>query len=132
LACDGLWDVCTDQEAVDLIRNSQDPQHASKQLVDHALARFSTDNLSCMVVRFINKAVKERQTEHSIGVDGDAETLQGGMSEADAIVSSVKKLQEETGQTGVNADRIVEEQEPQEPGPELNADAVEAAKVRTS
>jgi protein phosphatase PTC1 len=107
---------------------------ASKQLVDHALARFSTDNLSCMVVRFLNKAVKERKIEHSIGVEGDSETMKGGMSEADAIVSSVKKLQEETGETihdKINAGRIVEEEE-QEPGPELNADAVEAAKVRTS
>jgi protein phosphatase PTC1 len=129
-----LWDVCSDQEAVDLIRNTQDPQQASKQLVDHALARFSTDNLSCMVVRFLNKAVKERKIEHSIGVEGDSETLKGGMSEADAIVSSVKKLQEEHGETihdKINAHRIVEEEE-QEPGPELNADAVEAAKVRTS
>jgi len=51
LACDGLWDVCSDQEAVDLVRTIQDPQDASKTLVDHALARFSTDNLSCMIVR---------------------------------------------------------------------------------
>jgi protein phosphatase PTC1 len=36
---------------VDLIRNVRNPQKASKMLVDHALARFSSDNLSCMVVR---------------------------------------------------------------------------------
>ncbi|KAL1952471.1 hypothetical protein VTO42DRAFT_5286 [Malbranchea cinnamomea] len=59
LACDGLWDVCTDQEAVDLIYNIQDPQAASKCLVDHALSRFSTDNLSVMVVRLDTKATKE-------------------------------------------------------------------------
>lgn len=46
-----LWDVCSDQEAVDLIRQVQDPQEASKMLVDHALRRFSSDNLSCMIVR---------------------------------------------------------------------------------
>ncbi|KAI5816293.1 phosphatase 2C-like domain-containing protein [Pyronema omphalodes] len=51
LACDGLWDVCTDQEAVDLVRNTFDPQLASKQLVDYALSKFSSDNLSCMIVR---------------------------------------------------------------------------------
>ncbi|KAG0127093.1 phosphatase 2C-like domain-containing protein [Tuber indicum] len=51
LACDGLWDVCSDQEAVDLVRQVQDPQEASKMLVDHALGRFSSDNLSCMIVR---------------------------------------------------------------------------------
>lgn len=46
-----LWDVCSDQEAVDLVRNVQDPQDASKMLVDYALGRFSSDNLSCMIVR---------------------------------------------------------------------------------
>lgn len=51
LACDGLWDVCSDQEAVDLVRAVKDPQEASKMLVDYALGRFSSDNLSCMIVR---------------------------------------------------------------------------------
>ncbi|RPA98125.1 PP2C-domain-containing protein [Choiromyces venosus 120613-1] len=51
LACDGLWDVCSDQEAVNLVRQVQDPQEASKMLVDYALGRFSSDNLSCMIVR---------------------------------------------------------------------------------
>lgn len=51
LACDGLWDVCSDQEAVDLIRHIREPQEASKILCDYALKRYSTDNLSCMVVR---------------------------------------------------------------------------------
>ena len=127
--------MCSDQEAVDLIRNVQDPLLASKHLVDHALARFSTDNLSCMVVRFHNKAVKERKTEHSIGVEGDSETPKGGMSEADAIVSSVKKLQDETGETvhdhQATTEMIVEEEEA-EPGPELKTDALEAAKVNRS
>ncbi|KAF3209566.1 Protein phosphatase 2C 1, partial [Orbilia oligospora] len=66
LACDGLWDVCSDQEAVDLIRTVQDPQDASKALVDHALARFSTDNLSCMIVRF--EKPKELNTIAGVGL----------------------------------------------------------------
>ncbi|CAO3588038.1 unnamed protein product [Absidia cylindrospora] len=52
LACDGLWDVCEDQAAVDLVKNIEDPQLASRKLLDHALANFSTDNLSVMVIRF--------------------------------------------------------------------------------
>ncbi|ORY94669.1 phosphatase 2C-like domain-containing protein [Syncephalastrum racemosum] len=52
LACDGLWDVCEDQDAVDLIKDIQDPTVASQRLLDHALANFSTDNLSIIVVRF--------------------------------------------------------------------------------
>lgn len=93
-----LWDVCSDQEAVDLVRNIADPQTASKQLVDHALARFSTDNLSCMIVRFDNNALKARRNEASIGVQGDAATGTKGESEADAIVESVKRHIDETGE----------------------------------
>ncbi|KAI8331570.1 phosphatase 2C-like domain-containing protein [Chlamydoabsidia padenii] len=52
LACDGLWDVCDDQVAVDLIKDIKDPQMASRTLLEHALANFSTDNLSVMVIRF--------------------------------------------------------------------------------
>ncbi|CDH52660.1 pp2c-domain-containing protein [Lichtheimia corymbifera JMRC:FSU:9682] len=52
LACDGLWDVCDDQDAVDLIKDIKDPQEASQKLLDHALANFSTDNLSILVIRF--------------------------------------------------------------------------------
>lgn len=51
LACDGVWDVCSDQEAVDLIRDIEDPVNASQHLVRHALFNGSTDNITCMVVR---------------------------------------------------------------------------------
>ncbi|GAA6052452.1 hypothetical protein JCM3770_001120 [Rhodotorula araucariae] len=54
VACDGLWDVCTDQEAVDLIKDVADPQEASQKLLDHALSSFSTDNLSILTVRLNN------------------------------------------------------------------------------
>lgn len=47
-----LWDVCDDQDAVDLIKDIKDPQEASQKLLDHALANFSTDNLSILVIRF--------------------------------------------------------------------------------
>src|SRR6266498_4183609 len=35
-----LWDVCDDQEAVDLIKDIEDPQIASAKLIEHALANF--------------------------------------------------------------------------------------------
>ncbi|KAJ3044316.1 Protein phosphatase 2C 1 [Rhizophlyctis rosea] len=52
LACDGLWDVCSDQAAVDAIKDVTDPQQAAEDLLEHALENFSTDNLSILVVRF--------------------------------------------------------------------------------
>ena len=116
-----------------MIRNTQDPQAASKQLVDYALARFSTDNLSCMVVRFDSKAVQQtvaNQVE-PIGVDGDPATKSGGVTEAEAIVAESRKKLEESGE---GLDRIPSDLMEQtdehnaEPGPELNPAAVEKAR----
>ncbi|KAF2759158.1 PP2C-domain-containing protein [Pseudovirgaria hyperparasitica] len=123
LACDGLWDVCSDQEAVDLVRHMQDPQAASKQLVDHALARFSTDNLSCMIVRFDNKALKQRREDPTLGVEVEG-VKPKGMTETEAIVSQAKK-QLESGDSlekTATPNMIVEEEE--DTGPELNVDAL--------
>lgn len=133
LACDGLWDVCSDQEAVDLIRNIQDPQAASKVLVDHALARFSTDNLSCMVVRFDNKAVQQTvdKVVEPIGVEGDPPTKTGGVTETEAIVRDQQNKLVETGEKidKVPTHELVESEEgAASPGPELNLEAAEAAK----
>ncbi|CAM1510021.1 Fc.00g003560.m01.CDS01 [Cosmosporella sp. VM-42] len=87
IACDGLWDVCTDQEAVDLVRGVQDPSSASKLLVDHALNRFSTDNLSCMIVRFDREALLQNQKQ-DVGVETDGGST---VSEADKIISETKQ-----------------------------------------
>ncbi|KAI1484225.1 PP2C-domain-containing protein [Daldinia eschscholtzii] len=93
IACDGLWDVCEDQDAVNLVRDEKDPVAASKKLVDHALARFSTDNLSCMIVRFDKAALLEHQNnkDNPIGVEGDTSGAAGKISEADRIVNSTKQ-----------------------------------------
>jgi protein phosphatase PTC1 len=72
-----------------------DPQVASQKLVEHALGRFSTDNLSCMVVRFDGKALKSKKVGHSIGVEGDEKTKKGGMSEADKLVEKARKSLDE-------------------------------------
>jgi len=50
LACDGLWDVCTDQEAVDLIAGESDADSMAKKLLIHALKNGTTDNVSVMVI----------------------------------------------------------------------------------
>lgn len=54
IASDGLWDVCGDQEAIEQIREIADPHVAARTLVRHAINLGSTDNISCMVVRFID------------------------------------------------------------------------------
>lgn len=67
LACDGVslfyaqrryvcvwqvWDVLSDQEAVDLVKDIQDPQEAATLLLKTSLSKNSMDNISCMMVRF--------------------------------------------------------------------------------
>ncbi|KAJ7189612.1 phosphatase 2C-like domain-containing protein [Mycena haematopus] len=54
LACDGLWDVTSDQAAVDLIRDVEDAQVASQMLLKDALANHTSDNITVLVVRFKN------------------------------------------------------------------------------
>ncbi|KAI0358027.1 protein serine/threonine phosphatase 2C [Trametes cingulata] len=52
LACDGLWDVIDDEEAVDLVRDFDDPEDAAKELLKDAYLRESGDNVTIIVVRF--------------------------------------------------------------------------------
>ncbi len=85
------------------MRNIHDPVAAAKLLVDHALARFSTDNLSCMIVRLDRDALMESQTskENLIGVEGDQSASAGRPSEAEKIVSSTKQKIAEGGAAAV-------------------------------
>jgi serine/threonine protein phosphatase PrpC len=50
IACDGVWDVTSDQEAVDLILDEKDPRVASAKLRNYAYENKSTDNITCTVV----------------------------------------------------------------------------------
>jgi len=56
LACDGLWDVATNETAVSLVSRYLDrgatPEKISKALVDYALREGSTDNVTAMVLVF--------------------------------------------------------------------------------
>ncbi|KAK7205281.1 phosphatase 2C-like domain-containing protein [Myxozyma melibiosi] len=65
LACDGLWDVCSDQEAVDVVRPIADPQEASRALVSFALEHFSMDNLTVIVVRFDSRMSDVIRSNHT-------------------------------------------------------------------
>lgn len=98
-----------------------------------------------MIVRFDNSALKARKTDASIGVQGDAATGIKGESEADALVESVKKHIDETGEvppmveankhesagTGeMMADIEEHPGEDEEAGPELNEEALREAREK--
>lgn len=85
-----------------------------------------------MVIRFDGQRVQQtvdRKAE-PIGVEGDPSSQRGILSEADAIVQEQKKKLDETGQLldHVPSDIAEEVDEDQEPGPELNPEALEAAR----
>lgn len=134
--------MCSDQEAVDLIRHTPTPQAASKILVDHALARFSTDNLSVMVIRFDSKAIQSN-TNSTIGVESDpANKEKGAVSEVQALLNEARRRSGIANEAAVTSDGDATEElskdviketenEDQEPGPELTPEGiVEAEQVK--
>jgi len=50
LACDGLWDVVTDEEAVEFALACRNPEEAAVKLRDTAYSRESRDNISVLVI----------------------------------------------------------------------------------
>ena len=59
LACDGVWDVYTHQQAVDLVREelatSGSPEAAARKLVTEAEENGSVDNITAIVVQFVHQ-----------------------------------------------------------------------------
>ena len=54
-----MWDVFSDQEAVDLIKDVVDCQTACELLMKKSLEKGTTDNLTVMVVRFQSEFVEK-------------------------------------------------------------------------
>lgn len=56
IACDGIWDVMSNQEAVTLVRGQlrqhNDPEQCAKEVINQALRLCATDNLTAIVVCF--------------------------------------------------------------------------------
>ncbi|RRT77266.1 hypothetical protein B296_00000033 [Ensete ventricosum] len=51
LASDGMWEVMSNEEAIEIARKAKDPQAAARQLTTEALERYSTDDVSCVVIQ---------------------------------------------------------------------------------
>ncbi|KAL9682274.1 hypothetical protein QQ045_014069 [Rhodiola kirilowii] len=59
IACDGVWDVLSSQQAVSLVRKGlrshNDPQQCAKELVSEALRLNTCDNLTVIVICFLSE-----------------------------------------------------------------------------
>ncbi|CAO2037171.1 unnamed protein product [Urochloa humidicola] len=71
LASDGLWDVVTNEEAVAMVKPIQDPQEAADKLLQEASKRGSSDNITVVIVRFLEGTTtgdksedKEKETDN--------------------------------------------------------------------
>jgi len=51
VACDGVWDVLSDQEVAEIVHGTEECQKAADLLKDRALVKGSMDNISVMVIR---------------------------------------------------------------------------------
>ena len=69
LACDGLWDVFSSQNAIDFtriaLRGHNDPEIAARELCNEALRRDSADNVSVIVVCLSRDKPPDKATEHA-------------------------------------------------------------------
>ena len=114
------------------MRNVHEPQQASRVLVDHALARFSTDNLSVMIVRFDPQKL-QHNTMADIGVEHDGSKEKGAVSEVEMLVGEARRhsgaIQEGAIEDADDTDELkdIQEEEDQEPGPELTPEGKEEA-----
>ncbi|XP_010260464.1 PREDICTED: probable protein phosphatase 2C 11 isoform X2 [Nelumbo nucifera] len=52
IASDGLWNVVSNKDAVAIVQGISDAEVASRKLIEEAYARGSSDNITCVVVRF--------------------------------------------------------------------------------
>lgn len=107
-------------------------------LVEYALARFSTDNLSVMIVRFDSQKL-QNNTKIDIGVETEANKDKGAISEVEMIVAEARRhsgIAQEAAISDQDSEEVKQtvikehEDEDQEPGPELTPEgAPEAEKL---
>ncbi|XP_024973144.1 probable protein phosphatase 2C 11 [Cynara cardunculus var. scolymus] len=55
IASDGLWNVLSNKDAVGIVQEITDAEAACRKLVQESYARGSSDNITCIVVRFENR-----------------------------------------------------------------------------
>ncbi|KAJ0976820.1 hypothetical protein J5N97_012294 [Dioscorea zingiberensis] len=54
IASDGLWNVVSNEDAVEIVQAISDAETASRKLIHEAYTRGSGDNITCIIVQFNN------------------------------------------------------------------------------
>ncbi|XP_020112180.1 probable protein phosphatase 2C 11 [Ananas comosus] len=52
IASDGLWNVVSNKDAVEIVQRINGAESAARKLIEEAYSRGSSDNITCVVVRF--------------------------------------------------------------------------------
>jgi serine/threonine protein phosphatase PrpC len=60
MCSDGLWSEVQDEELAEILAEHP-PEHACRQLLERAIARDCTDNVSIQVVRVLDVSASEEQ-----------------------------------------------------------------------
>ncbi|XP_057539473.1 probable protein phosphatase 2C 59 isoform X1 [Amaranthus tricolor] len=72
LASDGLWDVVSNEEAVAMVKPILDSEEAAKKLMQEAYQRGSADNITCVVVRFLENCGRNDSSSQASGKHTDS------------------------------------------------------------
>lgn len=73
VACDGIWDVMTNEQAVSFVlrcaRSGNSPAEIAEKLIDLCLKRGSTDNMSAIIILFDNCILKRKTSRKASRAD---------------------------------------------------------------
>ena len=104
LACDGLWDVLSDQEAVDLVKDETSPQLMANKLLKTAIDKGSVDNITIVVVLLAKSAdsnvvppvvVKKKKKTARIIQDSSIGQANSNLARLEELEKNMKQLEKQ-------------------------------------
>lgn len=100
LACDGLWDVVSDQEAVEIVLKAKNPEDAAVKLRDKAFNSKSKDNISVLVIYFPQYPQNENHIPSDIIKDNNASGTGTVKKRTKNSEEKKEEKKEDSGETG--------------------------------
>lgn len=95
LACDGLWDVVTSQRAVELARSqlrvSNSPESAAQSLIQHAMERHASDNVTVLIVGLSSRPPPTRSFNRRTGAPLNRILSNGGLHSLAAALAQASE-----------------------------------------